>query len=403
MTAGLTVEQARARMLESLGPVRTEAVPLVEAVGRVLAEPVSAWRDQPPFDSSAMDGWAVRSTAAEGAEVVLRVAGESAAGRPYSGTVEDGQAVRIFTGAPVPSECGRVVPQELAARQGEGVTLGPLGSAPTHIRRRGVDFRAGQLLLRAGVRLDPWRAALAASAGFSEVQMGVRPLVAVLSTGEELVPLGAGSPEPHQIYDAVAPSLAARAEQWGARIERTVLCSDNREAIRRTVASLNADLIVTVGGASVGDYDLVKPALSELGLTIEVASVNMRPGKPTWFGRLADGRRVLGLPGNPASALVCAELFLGPLITAWQGGARAPRTSTARLVEPLPATGPREHWMRGSLITDADGVQRAAALPDQDSSLVTVLADAGCLIRRRSGAPALAAGDKVEILPLERF
>lgn len=384
-------------MLAGVPPIRTETIDLgAAAVGRTLAEPIVAVRDQPPFDASAMDGWAVYADAAPG---VFTVIGESAAGKPFGGAVAPGAAVRIFTGAEVPPGC-RVVVQEAGERLEGGVRLGFASDGPRHVRRRGGDFAAGAVLLNPGVRLDPWRLALAASAGRGEVKVAVRPRVAILPTGNEIRPAGS-TLRPDQIFDAAGPALAALVDQWGGYGAVSAPAGDTEDAILAAVEALDADLIVTVGGASVGDHDKVKPALARLGLELRVDTVRMRPGKPVWFGVLADGRQVLGLPGNPASALVCAELFLRPLMMAWQGADPTLPMVTARLAAALPKGGPREHWMRGVLSTDG-GALTAHPFPDQESSLVSVFAASDCLIKRPIGAEPAEAGDVVEVLRLAR-
>lgn len=392
----LPVEVARARMLAEAGVPAREDAPLDQALGRTLAEAVIAARDQPPFDASAMDGWA-----AAGPEVWLDIVGESAAGRGYRERLTPGQAVRIFTGAPVPMGAERVVIQEDAVRDGERVRVPPPTGEPRHIRPRGGDFRAGDALLAAGVRLDPWRLGLAAAAGRARLAVARRPSVSVLSTGEEIV--GAGqAPGPDQIFNSGGPSLCALITRWGGEARPLSSVGDDIDAIAEAASRAGGDLIVTLGGASVGDHDLVKPAMARLGLDLRVETVRLRPGKPTWFGMLADGRRVLGLPGNPASALVCAELFLKPLLLAMQGAEPGPRLVGAKLSQPMPANGPREHWARGRLAF-RDGEMLAAPMSDQDSSLVTVFAQADVLIRRPAEAPAAPAGSVVEVLLLERL
>jgi molybdopterin molybdotransferase len=397
-----SVEAARLTMLAGVGPLETQSVSLAAALGRALAVDIEARRDQPPFDASAMDGWAIRRADAEGLAARLRIIGESAAGRALDRPLQAGEAARIFTGAAVPQGADCVVPQEVALRDGDHVRLGPLTDPSSYVRLRGGDFVAGQALLTRGVRLDPWRLALAAAAGFGRVEVVRRPCVAILSTGDEIVPAG----EPvglAQIWNSAGPALAALCETWGAHAVALAPAGDDEEAIAAVAAEAECDLIVTVGGASVGDHDRVKPALKRLGLRLSVEGVNLRPGKPSWFGRLADGRRVLGAPGNPASAMVCAELFLRPLLFALQGLAPARAPATARLASPLPANGPREHWMRAELSDGADGSRWAAPLPDQESSLVTVFAQAEVLLRRPAGASAAATGDVVEISPLHRL
>jgi molybdopterin molybdotransferase len=392
----LPVEAARARILAAIAAPGVERVALADAVGRVLAEPVKASRDQPPFDASAMDGWAV---AGDGER--FEIMGESAAGHGYGKPLAAGQAVRIFTGAPVPSGATRVVIQEVAERQGGWLNTPTPGAAPHHIRAGGGDFRAGDELLRAGVRLDPWRLTLAAAAGRAELAVATRPRVALLSTGEEIVAAGT-APAADQIFDSGGPTLAALIARWGGAVTRLASVGDNADAIAETLRAAGGELIVTLGGASVGDHDLVKPALARLGLELFVETVLVRPGKPTWFGRLADGRRVLGLPGNPASALVCAELFLRPLINAMQGAEPGPRIVSARLAVAAEANGGREHWARARTEV-RDGTLFVSPMRDQDSSLVTVFAEADALLRREVDAPAAEAGAVVAILPLERL
>jgi len=391
----LTVEIARERMLAAAVASGSETVALEAAIGRVLAEPVTALRDQPPFDASAMDGWAV-----SGPGDTFQIMGESAAGHGYHAALVAGQAVRVFTGAPVPPGADRVVIQEVAVRDGDIVRITDTGGSK-HIRARGGDFRQGAVLLEPGTRLDPWRLSLAASAGCANLSVARRPKVVVLSTGEEIVPAGAAA-GPDQIYDSGSPTLTALIAAWGGDAQRLAIAGDDAAAIRDAVRDAGGDLVVTLGGASVGDHDLVKPALSELGLVLSVETLKLRPGKPTWFGILGDGRRVLGLPGNPASALVCAELFLRPLLMKMQGANPSPALLTARLAKPLPANGPREHWARARSEV-RDGGLFVEAMTDQDSSLVSVFAQADVLIRCPINAPAADAGALVEVLRLDRL
>ena len=392
----MTVEAARAAMLGEVSALPGETVRLAEAIGRVLAEDVTAIRDQPPFTNSAMDGWALRAADAPGA---LRIVGESAAGHGYEAALNPGEAVRIFTGAALPKGADTVVIQEDAARDGDHVTV-PAAALGDSIREAGRDFRAGQALLSAGDRIDPWRLSLCASAGRAEVSVHRRPRVAILSTGEEIVEAPA-TPGPFQIYDSGSPALKAMLEGWGAQASKISGVRDNLEAVITALRQADADLIVTVGGASVGDHDLVRTAALELGLSLRVESVAVRPGKPTFFGVLGDGRRLLGLPGNPASAFVCAELFLRPLIAAYSGTTADPLMARVRLAAPLAANGNREHWMRTRLVHGDDGLM-AEPYSDQDSSLVAVFAGADGLLRRRAGAAAAQVGEVVDVLPLSR-
>ncbi|MEH0198039.1 gephyrin-like molybdotransferase Glp [Caulobacter sp. CCNWLY153] len=396
----LTVEEARSRMLDGAARLGVEAVALPLAVGRVLAQDIVADRRQPPFDASAMDGWAIRR-ADYGVVETFAIVGESAAGRAYSQPLEEGQAVRIFTGAPVPAGADLVVIQEEATHERDHVAFAAGDSPKANIRPAGGDFRAGDRLLEAGVRIDPWRLSLAAAAGRAELSVARRPKVAILATGDELVAPG-GAPAPDQIFESGSFSLAALIEAWGGQAIKLAPAADSVEAITAAVADAAVDLVVTIGGASVGDYDLVKPAMTRLGLDLRVQTIAVRPGKPTWFGHLDDGRRVLGLPGNPASALVCAELFLRPLLSALSGADPALPFGVARLAAALPAAGPREHWMRAARAIDAEGRVTVTPFPDQDSSLVGVFARADALVMRPAGAPPAAAGDLVTTLPLAR-
>jgi molybdopterin molybdotransferase len=392
----LAVDEARSRMLAEIAVLPAETVPLARSIGRVLAEDVAAVRDQPPFAASAMDGWAVRSADGPG---TLTIVGESAAGHGFEGQVRAGEAVRIFTGAALPDGCDAIVIQEDAERDGERVRV-PAVEAGHFIRPAGGDFKAGAALLARGARIDPWRLSLAASAGRAELFVHRRPRVALISTGEEIVEAPA-TPGPFQVYDSGVPALAAMIEGWGGEAIRARPVRDQLDAVVAALREAEAELVVTVGGASVGDHDLVRAAGEALGLSYRVESVAVRPGKPTFFGVLADGRRLLGLPGNPASALVCAEMFLHPILGAYQGAEPQPATLPAKLAQDLPANGPREHWMRAKLSYEAGEVS-VRPYRDQDSSLVSVFAASDALLRRLAGAPPAAAGEVVEVFPLAR-
>jgi len=392
-----SVDEARAMMLAQIEPLAAEKISCPDANGRLLREEVIAERDQPPFSVSAMDGWAVRQADIPG---TLQVVGESAAGHGWSGTLGRGETVRISTGAFIPDGADWVVIQEEVVRKGDQVTIGATGES-SFIRPRGGDFARGTSLLSAGTRLDPWRIALAASAGHAMVEVSIRPRVAIVATGDELAVAGS-APGEWQIHDSVGPGLAA---WFGARgCDATLLeaVPDDHGAVSASVQRVDCDLLVMTGGASVGDHDLVKPALRDLGLEMIVDGVAVRPGKPTWFGRLGKGGWVLGLPGNPVSAMVCAELFAAPIIAALEGAAPIDLMRRARLGKALSANGPREHYMRATIRHDELGGLIAEAATDQDSSLLSVLSSAGGLIRRLPNASPAAAGDAVEILPLDR-
>ena len=391
-----TVESALATMLAKVSALPGEAVPVAKADGRWLLTDVAATRDQPPFDASAMDGWAVR-TADIDTRTALKIVGESAAGHRSSAPIMAGETVRISTGAPLPEGADRVVMQEEAERAGDLLTCGPSGAAPTHVRPRGCDFAEGETLLKAGERLNPWRLALAASAGAGVLQCGASPRVAILATGDELVEPGQTA-GPDQIYNSGTPSLGAFVARHGGNASGLAVAGDTQTAIIEALSGVQFDILVTVGGASVGDHDLVKPALKSLGATVHVEGVAMRPGKPVWFAVLSDGRPVLGLPGNPASALVCAELFLAPLLARLQGGEAEDRFETAVLATELPANGPRDHYIRAHAVAGPDGRRQVTPFANQDSSLVTIMAAANALIRRPPGAPAAPAGAVVSVL-----
>ena len=402
----VTVEEAVARVRAGPLTVAAEIVALGEAAGRTLCDAVTATRDQPPFRASAMDGYAVRSgdVLGRGVTVALKVVGESQAGSGFAGAVGAGECVRIFTGAPIPDNCDAVSLQEYAEVDGDVVTLFGEGLRPraAHMRHTGQDFRAGDGLLAAGVRLDAWRLSLAAAAGRAAVTVARRPVVAVLCTGDELV-LPGETPRPDQIYESGSYALMALARSWGAEARYLGVGADDESALVRALETVAADLIVTVGGASVGDHDLVKPALGRLGLQLAFDGVRVRPGKPTSFGVLADGRKVLGLPGNPASAFVMAQLLLKPWIEASLGIVARSNLRRAVTLRPIAATGPREAYLRARLSYGENGRVQASPFDDQDSSLIQVFAQADALIRMPANTSAVAAGEVVDILPLERL
>ncbi len=402
----IAVEAALAAVRQgAISPV-AERVPLAKTMGRVLAESVMASRDQPPFNASAMDGYAVRmdSLRPKAKQITLHVVGESSAGRSYNGQMAIGEAVRIFTGAPVPADCDAIVIQENVVAGDGVIDVTPDGRnpMPTHIRKAGQDFRAGDTLLEAGVRLDPWRLSLIAAAGQDKVPVWRRPSIAVLCTGDELV-LPGEAPKPDQIYESASHALMALIKQWGGKASYLGVQADNAKGIYKALKGVKADLIVTVGGASVGDYDLVRSALEKLGLALDFASVAVRPGKPTSFGRLTKGTRVLSLPGNPASAFVTAQLFLKTWIEASLGMPETSPFITAVTQAPLSAAGPRESYLRARISSSLQGQLQVTAFDDQDSSLVSVFARADALIRLPANALPQNAGSRVEVLPLDRL
>jgi len=383
-------------MLAAANRLMSETVPLDQALGRVLAEDVTAIRDQPPFATSAMDGYAVRSADTPGA---LEIAGESAAGHGYEGLCQTGMAIRISTGAAVPDGADSIVIPEDVQRDGDKITV-PAAEPIQNIRPRGGDFAAGAILLPAGRKLDGVALSLVAASGAASAQFIRAPRIAILSSGDELAAPGS-PPGKFQIFDSATFGIAGLVQSWGGIPTRLAVEKDDAGAIARAAErGLNqSDLLVVVGGASVGDHDHARPALQRLGLELLVEKIAVRPGKPTWFGKAPQGL-VLGLPGNPASALACARLFLRPLMEKMLG--RDPQTglARARLTHALPANGAREHYLRAVLDVDSQGQQQVRAYDDQDSSLISVFAAANALIRQPADSPALAAGALVEVLPL---
>ena len=393
----MTVEQARAAMLAHAVPLDHESIALEDALGRVLARPVSAARDQPPFAVSAMDGYAIRSADAPG---VLTVTGESAAGAGFEGVCGKGCAIRISTGAAMPAGADAIVIQEDVQRDGAVLTV-PAARSNQHVRPQAGDFSAGAVLLEASRKLDGVAVSLAAAAGAARVDVVRRPRIAILSSGDELAAPGT-APGPWQIFESATFGIAGLACQWGAICERLAVEKDDVEAIAGAAEAglRDSDLLVVIGGASVGDHDHARPALMKLGLALAVEKVAVRPGKPTWFGKAPDAM-VLGLPGNPASALVCAQLFLKPLIRAMLGQSAQPVVRRARLAKSLSANGPREHYLRARWQSDEEGRLTVTAFEDQDSSLISVFAAANALIRLPPNLPAQAAGAPVDMLMLD--
>ena len=386
-------------MLALARPLQGELVSLPAALGRVLADAVVAMRDQPPFNTSAMDGYALRSSDAPGR---LRIAGESAAGHGFEGRLESGMAIRISTGAAMPDGADTVVMQEDVRRDIDHISV-PAVPAGNNIRPRGGDFAAGAMLLPKGRVLDGVALSMVAASGAGQARVVRAPRVSILSSGDELAPPGS-EPGPYQIFDSATFGLAGLVQAWGGIANRLSVEKDNVEAIAASAERglKDGDLLVLLGGASVGDHDHARAALSKLGLRFVVEKVAVRPGKPTWFGETPLGL-VLGLPGNPASALACATLFLRPLIEAMLGrdAGDCVAMRRARLLHVLPANGPREHYLRARLEVDGEGQLTARAFEDQDSSLISVFAAANALIRLSPNAPQSMAGAMVDVLPLE--
>jgi molybdopterin molybdotransferase len=389
----ISVAEALEHLFALARVTEVERVPLLKAAGRVLAEEVTARRDQPPFAASAMDGYAV---AAEGVApgARYRVIGEAAAGRGYPDPVAAGEAVRIFTGAPLPAGATRVVIQEDVTRDGDQITLNEALDESGYVRPAGGDFRAGARV-SAPKLLRPQDLALLAAMNVAEVPVRRRPVAALIATGDELVMPGE-DPGPDQIIASNSFGLKAMLEEAGAEARLLPIARDNVASLKTAFAlAEGADLVITIGGASVGDHDLVAPVARELAMEQSFYRIAMRPGKPLMAGRLA-GAAMLGLPGNPVSSMVCGHVFMLPMIRAMLGLGAAPAPRRRRPLEvDLPENGPREHYMRARLT--AEGI---APFDRQDSSLLTVLAEADALLVRPPRDPARRAGEPVDYLPL---
>ena len=390
----ITVEAALALVLALAKPLGAEPVALRRAAGRVLAVDALALRDQPPFAASAMDGYAIAGTAAPGA--VFRVVGEAGAGHGYPGRIGFGEAVRIFTGAPIPDGASRVVIQEDVTRDGGRITLGNRLDPGDNVRPAGSDFAAGSAL-QAPRRLSAHDLALLAAMNLRQVLVSRKPVVALIATGDELVMPGE-VPRPDQIIASNCFALAAMAEAEGAEVRLLPIARDTEASLRAAVErTASADLIVTIGGASVGDHDLVARVAEDLGMERAFYKIAMRPGKPLMAGRLR-GVPMLGLPGNPVSAVVCGHLFLLPLLRVMQGLSDVtPRLQRAILSEGVEANGPRAHYMRAQ-VTPGGGLPRLRAFSRQDSALLSVLSEANALLYRPIGDQARPAGAEVQYL-----
>jgi molybdopterin molybdotransferase len=399
----ISVAEALDHVLTHAGPLPPETVPLDDALGRVLAAELKALRTQPPADLSAMDGYAVRASDVASAPVRLRVIGEVAAGRPFTATVGAGEAARIFTGGVMPAGADAVVVQEITEREGDTVAVSKPTGKGRHVRPQGLDFRRGDALFAKGRRLTERDLALLAGMNHPLVPVHRRPKVALFATGDELVPPGR-EPGSGQIVYSNGFALAALARRQGALVTDLGLVADRLEptiAAIRQARDLTADILVTTGGASVGEYDLVHKAFAAEGMDLSFWKVAMRPGRPLMHGRLG-GMHVLGLPGNPVSAYVCAFLFLVPLIRRMSGrdDLTVP-TESAVLGCDLPANDERADYLRATLQQSPDG-PIATPFPVQDSSMMAPLAKADCLVIREPYASAARAGSRCAIVKFER-
>jgi molybdopterin molybdotransferase len=397
----IPVAEALAHVLAGVQPLPIEHASLTDAHGRVLAADLKALRTQPPADVSAMDGYAVRAEDVARAPARLKVIGEVAAGRPFAGAVEPGQAARIFTGGVLPPGADTVVIQEVTEREREIVVVNAATTRGRNVRREGLDFKAGAVLLAKGHRLTSRSLALAAAMNHPAVPVHRRPKIALLATGDELVAPGS-APGPGQIVYSNGFAIGALVRQEGADLADLGIVGDHLgstvDAIGRA-RRWGADVMVTTGGASVGDYDLVQEALRSLGLKLAFWKVALRPGKPLLHGQIAD-MRVLGVPGNPVSAFVCAVLFLVPLIRRLAGRTDLTLESeSAELGVDLPENDERSDYMRATLEM-RDGRAVATPFPIQDSSMMAPLAKADCLVIREPFATAAPAGSPCSIVKL---
>ncbi|MBU0723684.1 MAG: molybdopterin molybdotransferase MoeA [Alphaproteobacteria bacterium] len=396
----IPVEDALQRILAGLTPLDAEDVSLDAALGRVLAQDVAARVTQPPKPVSAMDGYAVKAADVASVPAVLTVIGSAPAGRGFQGVLESGQAVRIFTGAPLPDGADSIVIQEDTEASGDQVTVKEAPAPGNYVRAAGLDFRQGDIGLTAGKQLTARDIGLAAAMNHPWLRVVRRPRIAILATGDEIVrpgdPIGRD-----QIVSSNALALAAFVRGAGGEPVVLGIAPDDMAGLKRMLAGARGtDLLVTTGGASVGDHDLIQTVLGETG-TLDFWKIAMRPGKPLMFGTVSD-TPVLGLPGNPVSSMVCALLFLGPAMAKLLGReAAAPATRPARLGSNLKANDRRQDYLRASLEAGTDGLPLATPFGKQDSSQFSLLAQAQCLIVRPPHDTARSAGDTVQVIPFE--
>ena len=393
----ISLDEARARIVAALADCGTETVPYSEACGRVLAEPLIAQRTQPPFNASAMDGFAIRSSDLNQSAARFKRAGESAAGQRSMTGVQPGEAMRISTGAPMPGGADQVVMQERATQKGDILTFDETRRPGANIRKAGIDFHVGDTLLPAGSRLSPDAIGLAVGAGLTELLVYRRPRVGILSTGNELVEPGDAT-GPDQIINSISKALDGWVRRWGGEPVYLGIARDDPADVRSKLSSGDGlDLIVTIGGASVGDHDHLRRVFAEEGGVLDFEKIAVKPGKPTWFGKLGS-THFLGLPGNPVSSLVMARLCLRPALEALSGQSPSLAFETAELGVSLAANGPRENFIRAQR---EPGTRRVLPVCNQDSSALSALVRATCLIRRPANAPDAQAGATVEILSLD--
>ena len=397
----LPVDDALAQILKGVKPLSAEDVPLTNASGRVLSGPLKAQRAQPPFAASAMDGYAVRAADIANVPVTLKVIGEAPAGHGFSGRVGKGKAVRIFTGAPLPRGADTVVIQENTETDTAGtVTVMKTATKGSFVRAAGLDFRKDEMLLPRHTVMGARQIGLAAAMNHDRVQVVRRPSVALLATGDELVEPGS-SPREDQIISSNTLAIATMVTRFGGEPVDLGIIPDKAARIEKAIErAAGADILVTIGGASVGDHDLVQAAMEKSGIKIGFWRIAMRPGKPLMFGRRGE-QRVIGLPGNPVSAMVCTRLFILPLIAKMTGDTRSFDPVSAVLGAGMASNDQRQDYIRATLARGDQGQLVATPFPKQDSSMQRVFAQADCLIIRRPHAPAAKAGEQVRVLLLD--
>lgn len=397
----LPVAEAQKLLLDGAAPKAAETVALSEADGRVLAAPLYALRTQPPFDASAMDGYAVRAADIASLPAELKIIGAAAAGKQFAGSIAEGETVRIFTGAPVPAGADTVVIQENVRDLGNGRIEVVEPTIPgRNIRASGLDFRLGDLILDAGRIMESAALSLAAAANHPTLSVTGAPLVAIIATGDELLPPGS-TPGPDQIIASNSYGVAAIARSMGANVLDLGIAPDRTEAIAALVGKAldaQADVIVTLGGASVGDHDLVHGVLTGLGMKLDFWKVAMRPGKPLMFGKLGQ-TRCLGLPGNPVASLICSHIYLKPLLAKLSGRDHVPDMRNGILDAPLAPNDLRQDYIR-AIARPTDGALLVTPYTVQDSSMLRTLAEANCAIVREPFAPAAEAGSTCRVLML---
>ena len=391
----ISVDEALKHLHEARPDFGTETVPLNETSGRVLMDPIIANVSRPPADVSAMDGYAVRLDDVSNAGAKLDIIGEAPAGTPFEGTLTPGSAVRIFTGGEIPSGADHIVIQEDVDREDNTIVCRNAYPEPEFIRKAGRDFKTGDTLVPAGTLIGPAEIAVSAAANHAHLTVRRRPVVGILANGDELRAPGSDL-KPGEIVNSNPFGLSALIQSWGGTPVDLGIAEDRIDAICEKIDAADMiDILLPIGGASVGDHDHMRAAFAEMGFAPVFQKIAVKPGKPTWFSK-REKQLVLGLPGNPASAFVCAHLFLRALIE----GDPTLQTCPAHLSAPLPANGPRENFLRAIIELGDEGQIFVHPSSDQDSSLITPFLSAGALIRRLPSAPEAKAGERVEIVTL---